>query len=162
MKRLCMALILSASMGQAQETIIVETLEDPESFEFAPVEPTLEITQTEQATLRAEGAILRGLDKLNGDVVDVELGVGYSFTIGTLRVDLADCRYPDENATGEGYAFLSVYENGNLNQPFFRGWMIASSPALNAMDHPRYDVWLVRCRTSEGASDSSEENTASD
>jgi hypothetical protein len=31
--------------------------------------------------------------------------------------------------------------------PVFSGWMIASSPALNAMDHPRYDVWLLRCQT---------------
>jgi len=25
--------------------------------------------------------------------------------------------------------------------------MIASSPALNALDHPRYDVWVMRCTT---------------
>jgi hypothetical protein len=28
----------------------------------------------------------------------------------------------------------------------FEGWLIASAPALNAMDHPRYDVWALRCR----------------
>ena len=30
----------------------------------------------------------------------------------------------------------------------FAGWMIADSPALNALDHPRYDVWVLRCITS--------------
>ncbi|MGB0439332.1 MAG: DUF2155 domain-containing protein [Paracoccaceae bacterium] len=31
--------------------------------------------------------------------------------------------------------------------PVFEGWIIASSPALNAMDHARYDVWVLRCNT---------------
>jgi len=31
--------------------------------------------------------------------------------------------------------------------PDFDGWMIASAPALNALDHARYDVWVMRCKT---------------
>ena len=30
-------------------------------------------------------------------------------------------------------------------ETLFEGWMIASSPALMALDHPRYDVWALRC-----------------
>lgn len=29
----------------------------------------------------------------------------------------------------------------------FRGWMFASSPALNALEHPVYDVWVIDCKT---------------
>ena len=29
----------------------------------------------------------------------------------------------------------------------FRGWMFASSPALNALEHPVYDVWVINCTT---------------
>jgi|GEM_PF-1227679 len=29
----------------------------------------------------------------------------------------------------------------------FRGWMFASSPALNALEHPVYDVWVIDCTT---------------
>lgn len=29
----------------------------------------------------------------------------------------------------------------------FRGWMFASSPALNALEHPVYDVWVIDCQT---------------
>jgi hypothetical protein len=29
----------------------------------------------------------------------------------------------------------------------FSGWMIADSPALSALDHARYDVWILRCLT---------------
>ncbi|HTN61079.1 MAG TPA: DUF2155 domain-containing protein, partial [Devosia sp.] len=30
----------------------------------------------------------------------------------------------------------------------FTGWMFADSPALNAVDHAIYDVWLIECKTS--------------
>lgn len=29
----------------------------------------------------------------------------------------------------------------------FSGWMFASSPALNALEHPVYDVWVIDCKT---------------
>ncbi|MEM8579848.1 MAG: DUF2155 domain-containing protein, partial [Pseudomonadota bacterium] len=31
------------------------------------------------------------------------------------------------------------------SQTLFEGWMLASSPALMALDHPRYDVWVTAC-----------------
>jgi hypothetical protein len=33
----------------------------------------------------------------------------------------------------------------------FRGWMFASSPALNALEHPVYDVWVIDCKTHEAS-----------
>jgi len=39
----------------------------------------------------------------------------------------------------------------------FSGWMFADSPALSALDHPRYDLWVINCTTSSaGASAGSE------
>lgn len=29
----------------------------------------------------------------------------------------------------------------------FSGWMFASSPALNGVEHPVYDVWVIDCKT---------------
>lgn len=29
----------------------------------------------------------------------------------------------------------------------FTGWMFASSPALNSLEHPVYDVWVIDCKT---------------
>ncbi|MEX0645333.1 MAG: DUF2155 domain-containing protein [Parvularculaceae bacterium] len=29
----------------------------------------------------------------------------------------------------------------------FAGWMFASSPALNPLEHPIYDVWVIDCKT---------------
>ncbi len=62
--------------------------------------------------------------------------------------DLGECRHPEDNATGEGYAYLTIYDGPDAEGPVFQGWMVASSPALNALDHARYDVWVLRCKTS--------------
>jgi hypothetical protein len=29
----------------------------------------------------------------------------------------------------------------------FHGWLFASSPSLNAIDHPSYDIWAIDCRS---------------
>lgn len=92
------------------------------------------------------GAILKGLDKLAGTVEDLTLKSGESTTLGWLTVSLGECRYPVDNPSGDAYAWLSVREEGNQT-PIFEGWMVASSPALNALDHSRFDVWVSHCTT---------------
>ncbi len=103
--------------------------------------PTIAAAQ-EAATAR--GADLRVLDKLNGIVTDVTLRTGETATLGYLKINLSECRFPRANPNGDAYAELVVtYRNGET--PAFEGWLIASAPALNAMEHPRYDVWVLRC-----------------
>lgn len=95
---------------------------------------------------QGRGALLRGLDKVTGEVTDVEIRNGGVAEFGTLRIDMTECRYPEGNPAGDAFAFLNIWEKG-ADQPVFSGWMIASSPALNALDHARYDIWVLRCRT---------------
>tara|TARA_R110000787_G_scaffold186397_1_gene297933 strand:- start:23707 stop:23958 length:252 start_codon:yes stop_codon:yes gene_type:complete len=47
--------------------------------------------------------------------------------------------------TAESTAFLETAEQRPGEQPVrtFTGWMFASSPALNALEHPVYDVWVL-------------------
>jgi hypothetical protein len=101
----------------------------------------------DMAAKSGSGAVLRGLDKVNGETRDVEISAGASDRIFGLDVALRDCRYPADNPTGDAYAYLTIREPG-APQPVFEGWMIASSPALNALDHSRYDIWVLRCITS--------------
>ncbi|CUK05540.1 hypothetical protein RUE5091_02730 [Ruegeria denitrificans] len=103
----------------------------------------------QQKVQSGPGAILRGLDKVNGQTVDVEMQNGQAGEIFGLDVALADCRYPAENPTGDAFAYLTIWEKGKSDQ-LFDGWMIATSPALNALDHSRYDVWVIRCITPSG------------
>ncbi|MFZ5964932.1 DUF2155 domain-containing protein [Thalassococcus sp. BH17M4-6] len=93
------------------------------------------------------GVVLRALDKLNGTVADVELANGQSRALGRIEITVNECRYPEGNPAGDAFAYLEVREVG-VSEPVFQGWMIASAPALNPMDHPRYDVWVLRCQTS--------------
>ena len=101
-----------------------------------------------QDTTESTGADLRVLDKLSGVVSDINLATGASDTIGRLNVQLDDCRYPTDNPSGEAYAHLTISESA---APIFAGWMIATSPGLSALDHPRYDVWVMQCALPEGA-----------
>lgn len=107
---------------------------------------TVEEVEQEQVAV-AEGAVLRALDKVANTVTDFELSTGQAQSFGTLSVFLAECRYPKDNPAGDAFSFLVIRPQGD-DRPVFQGWMIASSPALNAMDHPRYDVWVLRCKTS--------------
>ena len=100
-----------------------------------------------QQAATGSGAILRTLDKVSGQTSDVELANGQARKIGRLTVRLSECRYPAGNRAGDAFAALDIREQ-DREEPTFRGWMIASAPALSAMDHPRYDVWVIRCTTS--------------
>ena len=44
-----------------------------------------------------------------------------------------------------GATFVIENKPGEQAEPVFSGWMFASSPALSAMEHPIYDVWVLSC-----------------
>ncbi len=92
----------------------------------------------------AGGALLRGLDRVSGALTDLRISNGEIVRLGSLDVTLGECRYPVDNPSGDAYAYLVIRDDSG-SAPLFEGWMIASSPALNAMDHRRYDVWVLRC-----------------
>lgn len=92
----------------------------------------------------ATGARLRLLDKLTGEITDITLANGASQTVARLTVQVDACRYPADNPTAEAYAHLTIHDIA-ATEPVFKGWMVASSPGLSALDHPRYDVWVLRC-----------------
>lgn len=101
----------------------------------------------QEAASTGTGAVLRALDKLTGIATDLSLVSGSKVTFGRLQVFLHECRYPEGNPSGDAFAFMQISESDSA-EIAFEGWMIASSPALSAMDHSRYDVWVLRCTTS--------------
>jgi hypothetical protein len=92
----------------------------------------------------SDAASLRFLDKLTSETGDVLLGVGQAAKFGRLVVRLDECRYPTDNPSSDSEAHLTIIEETTQSQ-LFSGWMLASSPALSALDHPRYDVWVLAC-----------------
>jgi hypothetical protein len=101
--------------------------------------------QEEAAT--GTGVVIRALDKLSGRVEDVELPNATTARFGRVEIDHAECRYPAGNPAGDAYALLRV-RDALEGEVVFTGWMIASAPALSALDHARYDLWVLRCTTS--------------
>lgn len=95
------------------------------------------------------GAVLRTLDKTTGEVIDVEMASGQTMAYGPLQVTLQECRYPAANPSGDAFGLLRIVDVREVRE-VFAGWMIASSPALSALEERRYDVWLLRCITSAG------------
>jgi hypothetical protein len=97
-----------------------------------------------QEHAEAPAGVLRWLDKLSGESGDMELSRGQSASNGRLTVQLDACRYPADNPMADAQAHLTVVDS-TVAEPVFSGWMLASAPALSALDHPRYDVWVLRC-----------------
>ena len=48
----------------------------------------------------------------------------------------------------EADAHLTIRDAAST-APVFAGWMLATAPALSALDHPRYDVWVLGCDVPE-------------
>ncbi len=97
-----------------------------------------------QETLQASEVALRGLDTLNGTTQDMVLEVGDTVRYGYLDITADTCRVPADEPQADAYAFLRIRDIRE-ETPRFSGWMFASSPALSALDHPRYDVWVLSC-----------------
>ena len=139
-------LMLAATPAISQE--IVTTPLDDILQQLAPV-PQDNSTQdtTRVEVVGGVGGELRILDKLTGAVTDLSLQPGDVAQVGFLSVSLVECRYPIDNPAGDAFSYIEILDRKE-NQALFAGWLLASAPALNAMDHPRYDVWALRCITS--------------
>ena len=99
-----------------------------------------------QQMARADGALLRGLDKVSGRTTDIPLQIGEAKRYGRLEVRLGECRFPAGDPSSDAFAQLTITDQSQ-NVTLFSGWMIASSPALSALDDARYDVWVISCQS---------------
>jgi len=105
--------------------------------------------QSQVKTSNGTGAKLRALDTLTGKVTDLDIAVGQTMTFERLNIFVKECRYPKGNVNGDAFALIEITDVRE-DAPRFDAWMVASSPALSALEHPRYDVWLMRCSISDG------------
>lgn len=96
--------------------------------------------------------VLRGLDKITGRLSTMTVNVGEKTTFGALDVYARVCYAHPPEETPENAAFLEIVENKEDGQlKLFSGWMFSSSPALSAMDHAVYDVWVMKCQGEQAA-----------
>ncbi|MEI8395873.1 MAG: DUF2155 domain-containing protein [Rhodospirillaceae bacterium] len=101
--------------------------------------------------IERNGAILHGLDKITARVSQVEVAIGQTVNFGTLLITLRACREAPPIDPPDAAAFMEIQDVKPDEDPeaLFSGWMFASSPALSALEHPVYDVWVTGCRDSK-------------
>ena len=95
-------------------------------------------------------AVLQGLDKVTARVSTFNAPIGATVKFGSLEIIARTCDKRPPEETPESAAFIDVWEvhPGEPAVSIYRGWMFASSPALAAMEHPVYDVWVLDCKNS--------------
>jgi hypothetical protein len=98
-------------------------------------------------------AVLQALDKITARVSRITVPVGGTVTFGSLQITAKACDKRPPEETPESAAFLQVVEvkPGEAPVSRFSGWMFASSPALSAMEHPVYDLWVLDCVNADSA-----------
>ena len=101
--------------------------------------------------------VLQTLDKITGRVRTVEAPVEETFRFGTLDIVARVCRKRPPEETPESAAFLEIWDSkpGEAAHTLFTGWMFASTPAVSALEHPVYDVWVIDCKTASPSGSSS-------
>ena len=92
--------------------------------------------------------ILQGLDKVTARVSTFEAVIGEKVRFGSLRIVPRACDRTPPEEPPESTVFLDImdFRTGVPPINLFHGWMFASSPALNALQHPVYDVWVLECK----------------
>lgn len=109
-----------------------------------------------QDMVEASHARLRLLDKMTGQVATLEMDAGETLVEARLELALKACRVPVGDDRGDAVAYLAIRDLRE-DAPRFEGWMFAASPALSALDHARYDVWVESCSTSAASGASGKE-----
>ncbi|MBP6986426.1 MAG: DUF2155 domain-containing protein [Alphaproteobacteria bacterium] len=94
--------------------------------------------------IETDKVILRGLDKVSARVFTSEVHLNQKVHFGSLEIYVRSAsRSPPEDKP-DSACFLEIFDNkqGQQRQKVFSGWMFSSNPALAALEHPVYDIWI--------------------
>lgn len=111
---------------------------EPEAYEQPIIENANQKTITK----------VRALDKITAHITELSLPQDQVVQFGTLRIVARTCKSRPPEEIPETFAFLEIDDLQRNNElvRVFTGWMLASSPALNALEHPVYDIWVMSCK----------------
>lgn len=129
--------------------------------EVAPAPPkAAEVEKLPEAPVRRaryQVAILHAIDKITAESLRFEAAVGRPVRYKNLVFTVRACeRSTAEEPVEDSIAYVTIDsqpraapgKSAPAARQAFRGWMYASSPGLNPMEHPVYDAWLISCRSS--------------
>ena len=91
---------------------------------------------------------IRALDKITAKTSEIKLAIGEKKFFGSLEIKGLKCQLSEHNEFTDTVAYLQVKDlaSKDNNQVFlFNGWTFVSSPTLQSIDHPIYDLWITSC-----------------
>lgn len=96
-------------------------------------------------------AQMQAMDKITGRVSVINVPVDGEVKFGSLSIVVRKCQTRPVEETPDNFAFVDISDTTLQGEEIniFKGWMISSSPATHAVEHPIYDVWLLKCRDSQ-------------
>ena len=103
---------------------------------------TSNATEIEMNTAR-----MQAMDKITGHVNVINVPVNGMVNFGSLSIVVRSCQTRPVEEAPENFAFVDITDKSLKGEEVnvFKGWMLSSSPATNALEHPIYDVWLLQC-----------------
>ena len=91
---------------------------------------------------------IKALDKITAKTSAIKLAIGEKKFFGSLEIKGLKCQLSENNEFIDTVAYLQVKDlaSKDNNQVFlFNGWTFVSSPTLQSIDHPVYDLWITGC-----------------
>ncbi len=95
------------------------------------------------AYVNRDVAVVRVMNKDAGKVYEVKIPVGDEAQFEKLFVNVRACMQSDPFDAEDFWGFFEISEmdKGRI----FSNWMSRNEPGQNPLQHPDYDVWLVKC-----------------
>ena len=91
--------------------------------------------------------VIQGLDKITARIETFEVFVGQTHKFGVLDIFVERCVFSKPIFKPESLAFIRINDNSDrFSEVKFKGWMFASSPALNALENSVYDLSILACK----------------
>ena len=106
--------------------------------------------------------MMRGLDKITGRPTSITAPIGKPVHFATLTITARFCYSTPASETPETAAFVQIQDNrpDQTARVIFSGWMYGSSPGLNGVEHPLYDVWVISCNNAPAPAVAANTSTA--
>lgn len=117
------------------------------SIALATVASLIGISAT-AAEIQTNAALMQAMDKVTGRVNKITVPVNGKISYGDFSLVLRACKKRPAEEMPENFAFIDVTDKsfGSDEYNIFRGWIVSSTPGINAIEHPIYDVWLLECQ----------------
>jgi hypothetical protein len=127
---------------------LIEDKNDASAKSDQDIESDLsELSNELSKSSNVKSAILRGLNKITARSYDFKVNIGSVARFGNLEILVQKCWQENLSDPKDALALLQIKEqlNSDYKNEVFYGWIFANSPALSSLEHPVYDITLVKC-----------------